>query len=96
MRTKTIEIDKSICDAIQALQIILNGLERLLACAVSNTSQVIPDNKINELKEEYFVVNAEYEMLKDKITRMIPEGFNPAKTTWNLNFENSTVVFNGD
>ena len=33
-------------------------------------------------------------MLKQKITDMLPEDFDPARSNWNLDFENNTVVFN--
>ena len=33
---------------------------------MSTSQYTIPEDKINALKEEYFDVNAEYEMLKQK------------------------------
>ena len=64
MKTKSIVLEESLVDAIQARQIKLSGLERLMAFAMSTSQYTIPDDKINALKEEYFDVNAEYEMLK--------------------------------
>ena len=61
---------------------------------MSTSQYTIPEDKINALKEEYFDVNAEYEMLKQKITDMLPKDFDPARSNWNLDFENNTVVFN--
>ena len=94
MKTKSIVLEESLVDAIQARQIKLSGLERLMAFAMSTSQYTIHDDKINALKEEYFDVNAEYEMLKQKITDMLPEDFDPARSNWNLDFENNTVVFN--
>lgn len=94
MKTKSIVLEESLVDAIHARQIKLSGLERLMAFAMSTSQYTIPDDKINALKEEYFDVNAEYEMLKQKITDMLPEDFDPARSNWNLDFENNTVIFN--
>ena len=94
MKTKSIALEEGLVDAIQARQIKLSGLERLMAFAMSTSQYTIPEDKINALKEEYFHINAEYEMLKQKVTDMLPEGFDPARSSWNLDFENQMVVFN--
>lgn len=91
MKETTFQIDPALSDAIQARQIELDGIQRMLAFAWSTTEYTIPQEKIDELKADYNKTNLEYNLLRQKITDMVPEDFDKSKTSWNLDFATHTV-----
>jgi len=92
MKETTFTVDPALSDAIQARQIELDGIQRMLAFAWSTTEYTIPQDKIDELKADYNKTNLEYNMLRQKITDMVPEEFDKTRTTWNLDFATNTVT----
>ncbi len=92
MKETTFEIDHALTEAIQARQVELDGIQRMLAFAWSTTEYQIPQEKINELKEEYNKTNLEYNLLRQKITDMVPKEFDKSKTSWNLDFATNVVT----
>lgn len=92
MKDTTFTVDSALSDAIQARQIELDGLQRMLAFAWSTTEYNIPQEKIDELKADYNKTNLEYNLLRQKITDMVPAEFDKSKTSWNLDFATNTVT----
>ena len=92
MKETTFEIDPALSESIQARQIELDGIQRMLAFAWSTTEYTIPQEKIDELKEDYNKTNLEYNLLRQKITDMVPAEFDKAKTSWNLDFATHKVT----
>ena len=91
MKEISIKIDPALSQAIQARQVELDGIQRMLAFAWSTTEYQIPQEKIDELKADYNKTNLEYNVLRQEITDMVPEDFDKSKTSWNLDFATSTV-----
>ena len=92
MKETTFEIDHALSEAIQARQVELDGIQRMLAFAWSTTEYTIPQDKIDELKEDYNKTNLEYNLLRQKITDMVPPEFDKSKTSWNLDFATHMVT----
>ena len=92
MRETTFQVDQALTDAIQARQIELDGLQRMLAFTWSTTEYNIPKEKIDELMADYNKTNLEYNLLRQKITDMVPAEFDKSKTSWNLDFATNTVT----
>ena len=92
MKETTFQIDHALSEAILARQIELDGIQRMLAFAWSTTEYQIPQDKIDELKEDYNRTNLEYNLLRQKITDMVPEEFDKSRTSWNLDFATNTVT----
>ena len=94
MKQTTFQIDPALSEAIQARQIELDGIQRMLAFAWSTTEYQIPKEKIDELKADYNKTNLEYNLLRQKITDMAPAEFDKARTSWNLDFatNEATVI----
>lgn len=91
MKEISIKIDPALSQAIQARQVELDGIQKMLAFAWSTTEYQIPQSKIDELKADYNKTNLEYNVLRQEITDMVPEDFDKSKTSWNLDFATSTV-----
>lgn len=92
MREITIDVDKELSNAIEARQIEMDSLKNLLGFAYSTTAYTIPEERIKKLEKEFNELNAEYNLLKNKIElEYIPNDYNKAKTVWNLDFNNSTL-----
>ena len=91
MRETTFQIDSALSEAIQARQVELDGIQRMLAFAWSTTEYNIPQEKIDELKADYNKTNLEYNLLRQKVTDMVPADFDKSKTSWNLDFATNTV-----
>lgn len=92
MKQTTFQIDPALSEAIQARQIELDGIQRMLAFAWSTTEYQIPQEKIDELKADYNKTNLEYNLLRQKITDMVPAEFDKARTSWNLDFATNEVT----
>ena len=92
MKQTTFQIDPALSDALQARQIELDGAQKMLAFAWSTTEYQIPQEKIDELKADYNKTNLEYNLLRQKITDMVPPEFDKSKTYWNLDFATNTVT----
>ena len=92
MKETTFKIDHALSEAIQTRQVELDGLQRMLAFAWSTTEYTIPQEKIDELKEDYNKTNLEYNLLRQKITDMVPAEFDKTKTSWNLDFATHKVT----
>ena len=92
MKETTFQVDQALTDAIQARQIELDGIQRMLAFAWSTTEYNIPKEKIDELMTDYNKTNLEYNLLRQKITDMVPAEFDKSKTSWNLDFATNTVT----
>lgn len=92
MKQTTFQIDPALSEAIQARQIELDGIQRMLAFAWSTTEYNIPQEKINELKADYNKTNLEYNILRQQVTDMVPEDFDKSITTWSLDFATNTVT----
>lgn len=91
-KTTTFTVDSALAEAIQARQVELDGLQRMLAFAWSTTEYQIPKERIDELKEDYNKTNLEYNLLRQKITDMVPEDFDKSRTSWNLDFATNVVT----
>lgn len=92
MKETSFEIDHALSEAIQARQVELDGIQRMLAFAWSTTEYQIPQDKIDELKADYNKTNLEYNLLRQKITDMVPAEFDKSKTSWNLDFATNMVT----
>lgn len=92
MKETKFTVDHALSEAIQARQVELDGIQRMLAFAWSTTEYNIPQEKIDELKEDYNRTNLEYNLLRQKITDMVPEEFDKSRTSWNLDFATNTVT----
>ena len=92
MKETTFQIDQALSEAIQTRQIELDGIQRMLAFAWSTSEYVIPQEKIDELKADYNKTNLEYNLLRQKVTDMVPEEFDKSKTSWTLDFATNTVA----
>lgn len=92
MKETTFQVDQALTDAIQTRQVELDGLQRMLAFAWSTTEYNIPKEKIDELMADYNKTNLEYNLLRQKITDMVPAEFDKSKTSWNLDFATNTVT----
>jgi hypothetical protein len=92
MKETTFQIDQALTEAIQARQVELDGIQRMLAFAWSTNEYQIPQEKIDELKADYNKTNLEYNLLRQQITNMVPEEFDKSKTSWNLDFATNTVT----
>ena len=92
MRTEVYEVSAELSDAIQSRQIRLEGLKDLLGFCYSTTSYNIPKDKVRELEQEYIDVVAEYNLLKEQVEAIFIKEFNPANTSWNLDFHTKKVT----
>ena len=92
MKEISFQVEPALSEAIQARQIELDGIQRMLAFAWSTSEYAIPQEKIDELKADYNKTNLEYNLLRQKITDMVPEEFDKSKTSWNLDFATNTVT----
>ena len=92
MKTTTFKIDQALADAIQARQVELDGLQRLLAFAWSSNEYQIPQSKIDELMADYNKTNLEYNILRQQVTDMVPAEFDKTRTSWNLDFATCEVT----
>lgn len=92
MKETTFQIDHALSEAIQARQVELDGIQRMLAFAWSTTEYQIPQDKIDELKADYNKTNLEYNLLRQKVTDMVPAEFDKTRTSWNLDFATNTVT----
>ena len=91
-KTITFTVEPALAEAIQTRQVELDGIQRMLGFAWSTTEYNIPQEKIDELKADYNKTNLEYNLLRQKITDMVPEDFDKSKTSWNLDFATNTVT----
>ena len=70
-----------------------DSIKNLLGFAYSTTTYAIPESRIEKLEQEFNEINTEYNLLKNQIELIaIPSDFNKAKTSWNLEFDNSEVT----
>lgn len=92
MKQTTFQVDPALAEAIQARQVELDGIQKMLAFAWSTTEYQIPQERIEELKEDYNRTNLEYNLLRQKITDMVPADFDKSKTFWNLDFATNVVT----
>lgn len=93
MREIKVKIDESLSSAVQARQMELDSIKNLLGFAYSTTTYAIPESRIEKLEKEFNEINTEYNLLKNQIELIaIPSDFNKAKTSWNLEFDNSEVT----
>lgn len=92
MRETSFQIERALSEAIQTRQVELDGIQRMLAFAWSTNEYQIPQEKIDELKADYNKTNLEYNLLRQKVTDMVPADFDKSKTSWNLDFATSVVT----
>ena len=91
MKEYTFTIDEALRDAIELRQYELNALERLIVFSLSTQEYQVPNDKIELLKQDYIEKNAEYNILKQKITDMISKDYDLNRTSWNLDFNKCEV-----
>ena len=91
MKEYTFTIDEALRDAIELRQYELNALERLIVFSLATQEYQVPNDKIELLKQDYIEKNAEYNILKQKITDMISKDYDLNRTSWNLDFNKCEV-----
>lgn len=91
MKEYSFTIDEALRDAIELRQYELNALERLIVFSLSTQEYQVPNDKIELLKQDYIEKNAEYNILKQKITDMISKDYDLNRTSWNLDFNKCEV-----
>lgn len=90
-----IKIPESLSYAIQQRSLEKNGLTELIKFALStNHEYKIPEEKITSLYNEYMKINAEYDILKNKVIEYIPNSI-PNGVEWNLDFDTNTLLIPG-
>ena len=86
------ELNSTLSDMIEQRHYELNGLKSLIGFALSTTEYEIPKEKIIELQQEYAKTLAEYDTLKESVTKLIPDEAVNEKTSWTLDFKTHIVT----
>ena len=92
MKNFTFDVPAELCDALEAKQYEVNGLQKLIAFALSmNNEYQVADDKFARLQKEFIKANAEYELLKEKVEDLFGD-IDKTRASWNLDFRTKKVV----
>lgn len=88
---KQFELDKDLNNELHAKSIELAGLERLIGFSMSATEYEIPEEKLESLMEKHKNINAKYEELKAKVSKIVSEKYGN-NVSWDLDFFTGIVT----
>ena len=89
-----IKIPEFLCAALEQRAVELEGTMSLLRFAYSTTEYQVPEEKINQLKEECSRINMEYALLKEQVWDYIPTNI-PRTAGWHLDFYTCLLEIDG-
>lgn len=88
----TLKIDESLVSAINARQIKLDSLKKLISFALSGYED-ISEQDVCDLKEEYLEIYTEYELLKNKVQEIIKRSAGSDFINWSLDFTTKEATY---